>query len=206
MLCALALACLAPAAWAQDALTPEAADNAIAREIIASADATDVFEPMADGAVALRHIGSGMVCRFAAHGGRVVLFPGLPRGDNVGCDASDGRVLVTLYATRFPFNAPIDEQIRIAEQAVRQVSPDATPYEDAREIATDTLPAHRTVEFIIVREGQRLYTRASIAQIGAWTYKLRYTAPAPDDAAARQAALAGDLVWAEMMRGLAPQP
>lgn len=189
ILCALALLALAPAAWAQDEEEPAAAPGSIAEGMIDNANARGVFELIHSGQVSVRHIGSGMRCDFLRDGsnGRIVLFQGLPRGDNVACDSQEGDATVTFYATRFPFETTLDEQIRAAEAAIRQVSPDAALYLGETEIASDTLPAHISTQFILTRNGQRLYTRAAIAQIGAWTIKLRYTAPAPDDAAARRA-------------------
>ncbi|MGD9817012.1 MAG: hypothetical protein AB7Q23_17575 [Hyphomonadaceae bacterium] len=191
ILCALALMALAPAAWAQDETEPTAAPGSIAEGMIEGADAQGVFEIVHNGHVSVRHVGSGMRCDFLRDGsdGRLVLFPGLPRGDNVACDSHQGSAIVTFYATRFPFETTLDEQLRAAEAAIRQVSPDAAAYQGPeQEIASDTLPPHGSAQFIVTRNGQRLYTRAAIALVGAWTIKLRYTAPAADDAAAAAAA------------------
>ena len=58
----------------------------------------------------------------------------------------------------------------------------------------DGLPLRRSTRFIVMQDGTRLFMRASVARIGDWIMKLRYTAPAPDDAAAREAdALADSL-------------
>lgn len=209
ILCALALLALAPAAWAQDEEEPLAAPGSIAEGMIENANADGVFELIHNGQVSVRHIGSGMRCDFLRDGanGRIVLFAGLPRGDNVACDSQEGDATVTFYATRFPFETTLDEQLRAAEAAIRHVSPDATAYQgQAQEIASDTLPAHRSVQFIVTRNGQRLYTRAAIAQIGAWTIKLRYTAPAPDDESAQRHAESSWFIFAGKLEEMTAPP
>jgi hypothetical protein len=129
----------------------------------------------------VRHVGSGLMCHFRreGEGGRLMLYPGLPRGDNVSCDSNDGREYVTLYATRFPFNTTLDEQIAGAEEAIRHRFPDAIPFPSA-----NADPSRRHAQFIVTHHGERTYTRASVARVGDWIIKLRYSVRAPDDASA----------------------
>ncbi len=208
LLCAVALVACAAQAYAQGTeAEPQAAPGSLAIGMIEQADAEGVFELVHDGQVTVRHVGSGMICHFlrSGDGGRLILYPGLPRGDNVACDFNDGREFFTIYATRFPFRTTLDEQINGASTAIRQHFPDARPYPAASDAATDTVMAHRTVEFIVTREGVRSYTRASVAQVGDWIIKVRYTIAAPDDAAARQAqATAGGIFAGALSEIIAP--
>src|SRR5262245_52076379 len=185
LFCALALSLLASPQLAQ-AQEPAAAPGSVGQGMIEHARATGVFELVQDGSVTLRHVQSGLVCHFAdaGAGGRVVIFPGLARGDDVACDTNHGGAYITIYATRFPFHSSLDEQIRGAAAAIHERFADAQPFSGAGAAGAETLMAHRSVEFIVTRDGERMYTAASVAQLGDWTIKLRYTAAAADDEAA----------------------
>jgi hypothetical protein len=198
--CALAFAFAAPA-WAQD---PTTAPGAIATNLIQDASAQGVFEPVSSGQVTLRHIGSGLVCHFARDGAgaRLVLYAGLPRGDNVSCDAQDGRTYVTLYATRFPFRTTLAEQVEGAEAAIRQRFPDA----QALPQPAEANPARRTIHFIVTRDGERVYTSASIAQVGDWIIKLRYSERAADGQAALTAEAAANRIFEAALAEMVAPP
>lgn len=195
---AIALALATPAFAQED--EPRAAPGSIAIGIIENAGAEGVFDIVHNGQVSVRHLGSGMICDFDAEGGgRVVIFPGLPRGDNVACDAMNERAAMTLYATRYPFTTNVQEQLAGAEAAIRQRFSDATPYPNYADIEADGLPEHRTAEYFITRDGVRNYTAASVALVGEWTIKLRYTAVAATDDEARQAELTAGLLFASTL-------
>lgn len=209
LVCALALLLSASPAWAQGTEEePTAAPGSIGYGMIETADADGVFELVHDGQVTLRHVQSGLVCHFlrSGDGGRLLIFPGLRRGDDVACDFNDGREFITLYATRFPFRASLDEQIQGAEQAIHQRFADATPFPVSADTSQETLLAHRTVEFIVTREGARTYTRASIAQVGDWTIKLRYSVLAPDDDAARAGEQSAAAIFAGALQEIVARP
>jgi hypothetical protein len=184
-----------------------AAPGSIAYGMIENADAEGVFELVHNGQVTVRHVGSGLVCHFMRDGagGRLLLFPGLARGDDVGCDSMQDRVSITLYATRYPPPWTLDQSIADAEAAIRQRFPDAVPH-----VATLVDPGlpfpRRTAHFIVTHNAERMFTSASVAQIGDWTIKLRYSAYAPDDAAARQAEIAAGLVFAGALEEIAAPP
>jgi hypothetical protein len=183
----LAVAVLAAPAFAQGTdEEPTAAPGSIAYGMIENADANGVFELVHNGQVTVRHVGSGLVCHFArdGDGGRLVLYPQLSRGDNVGCHTDAGGVSTTLYATRFPFVTTLEEQMNGADTIIRQQYPEAQPLPSLSPIATSGVAS---VQYIISRNGVRTFTRTSVAIIGAWTIKMRYTASAPDDAAERAA-------------------
>lgn len=187
----LAIACATPAFAQGTEAAPQAAPGSIGYGMIEQAEADGVFELVHDGQVTLRHIGSGLICHFPRNGdgGRLLLYPSnLPRGDDVACEWRDGNEVTILYATRYPFNSTLQEQIAGAETAIRQRTPNASPYPGQVESGTeDGLPLRRSTRFIATRNGERMFMRASVARVGSWIIKLRYNAPAPDDAAAVRA-------------------
>lgn len=190
VLFALAFAFVGPAFAQGTEAEPQAAPASIAIGMIENAQADGVFELVHDGHATVRHIGSGLVCHFEndGAGGRLILYPNLPRGDDVACDWNNGREFSTIYATRYPFNSTLQEQIDGATTAIRSRFGDAVAMAaPAAPTSGDSLPTRRTVRFIVMREGQRYYTSASVARIGSWIIKLRHSAPAPDDAAATRA-------------------
>lgn len=187
LFCTLALSFMASPAFA-DPPAANASPGAVGRELIARANADGVFELAATDAqtIVLRHSRSGLTCRMnAANANRLLIFPQAARGEDVACETSANGETIVLFASRFPFATSLDQQIGGVEGAIRRHYPGARPYAATIEIPSDTLPAHRTSAFIVTREGARTFTSASVAQVGDWVIKLRYTAPAPDDAAAR---------------------
>jgi len=196
------------------AATPALADAPqAALDLIAGANAQGVFEAAASepGAIVVRHPRSGLVCRMGAGAtNRLLVFPQAARGEDVACETVIDGVTVVLFATRFSFATSLDEQIQGVESAIRQRYPDAAPYAATREISSDALPAHRTAAFFVRRDGARCFTSASVAQVGEWVIKLRYTAPAGDEEAARQAEAAAGRAFAATLADIVdartPQP
>ncbi|MEQ1818956.1 MAG: hypothetical protein ABL871_10125 [Terricaulis sp.] len=211
LLLTLALALSAAPASAQGAEEePQAAPGSIAIGMIEQADADGIFDLVHDGGVTVRHTRSGLTCHFLRNGdgGRLIVFtpqvdpahpteaPAIPRGDDVACEMVEGSAHVRYFATRYPFGSTLDEQISGVEAAIRRRNADAVRYPGETTRNTDDgLPLRRTTRFIIMQDGTRTYTRASVARIGDWILKLRYSAPAPDDAAAAQADAAADLLF-----------
>lgn len=198
---------LAGPVWPQD-IEPAAAPGSIAIGLIENADAEGVFEIVHNGQVSVRHPRSGLVCHFLRDGAgaRLVLFPGLPRGEDVACDTTDGRESVTLYATRFPGPTTLQEQIAGAENALRTRFPDAEAYTPA--LATDEAgPPSRTIEFIVARQdGARMYTRACVSIISGWVIKMRYTYLAPDAASARSGERMSSALWTSTLAEVMTNP
>jgi hypothetical protein len=125
--CALVMFAAATPALAQTA----PADQQAARDLIATAQADGVFEPLSSDAnqIVVRHQRSGLVCRLApGNTNRLVIFPQSARGEDVACDSHDTRQYVTIYATRYPFETNLEEQAAGAENAIRQRFPDAQPF------------------------------------------------------------------------------
>lgn len=168
-----------------------------AQAIIAAAGADSVFAAV-DSASA-RHRGSGLLCRFQSdgQGGRIVLIPGLARGDDVACEFADADLTIRLYATRLPVRASLDELAAAAEEAVRRAIPQATADGASQSgAATAVAPAWRGRRFLIAGEnGAREVLLLYVAQQGSWTFKLRYRAPAPDDDSVRRASERAELMW-----------
>lgn len=209
-----ALALLSLTLLALPALAQEedlrAAPDALDYGLIETADAEGVFESIPDGQVSVRHTRSGLVCRFDREAnGRLILFPGLPRGEDVGCDFPDGPATITLYATRYPAPTTIAEQVQAAAAHIRLRFRDArieTP-EIGMEMSIDgaaPLPESRTERFIVTfPDGRRLYTRVSVALIEGWVIKMRFSQDAPDEAAATAAEMASGLQWMATLQDFA---
>ena len=203
LLVTLAFTLVAAPAFAQGTeAEPQAAPGSIAIGMIEHADADGIFDLVHNGQVTLRHTRSGLTCHFLRDGtgGRIIVFappaattpvnsePAIPRGDDVACDMTEGRTQTRYFATRYPFGSTLEEQITGVEAAIRRRDPGAVRYggETLRN-TEDGLPTRRSTRFIITHDGVRTFTRASVARVGDWILKLRYSAPAPDDAAAAQA-------------------
>lgn len=211
LLLTFAFALIAAPAWAQGTeASPEAAPGSIAIGLIEHAQADGIFEPVQDGQVTVRHTRSGMVCHFMrdGSGARLIVFapppsatpinaePNIPRGDDVGCDTTQAGAQIRLFATRYPFGSTLEEQITGVETAIRRRDPQAERYPgETLRNTEDGLPTRRTTRFIVTHDGVRTFTRASVARVGDWILKLRYSAPAADDAAAAQADHTADLVF-----------
>jgi hypothetical protein len=192
LFCALAIALAPGVAAAQDAPS-----------LIAAARAEGVFEPASAtaGAVAVRHTPSGLVCSFGAgDASRLIVFPQAARGEDVACETQAGGVSIRLFATRFSFATSLQEQIEGAAGVIERLYPGAQAFRAPQAINDAGLPAHRTVAYLVAREGAQSLTSASVAQVGDWVFKLRYTAPAGDAEAARAAANAADRLFAETLR------
>jgi hypothetical protein len=177
----------------------------VARGLIASASAEGVFELVEDGHASARHIASGLVCHFAddGEGARIVIFPQLARGEDVACDSNTGGIAITLYATRYPFPTTLDDQLRGAEAAIQRRFTDAERVELG--VAQSGAP-QRASGFFVMRDGVRNFTAVSVARIGDWIIKQRYTAPAADEAAAEAAAEAARQAFAIVLSEINAPP
>ncbi len=211
LLLTLAFALVAAPAWAQGTeAEPQAAPGSIAIGMIEHANAEGIFDLVHDGQVTVRHTRSGLTCHFLRNGegGRIIVFappatttpissePAIPRGDDVACDMTEGGAQTRYFATRYPFGSTLEEQITGVEAAIRRRDPGAVRYAgETLRTTEDGLPQRRSTRFIVVHDGVRTFTRASVARVGDWILKLRYSAPAPDDAAAAQADQTADSLF-----------
>lgn len=179
-----ALALIASPAFAdppEEELT--AAPGSIAYGMIEQANAEGVFDIVHNGQVSVRHLASGMRCDFErdGEGGQIILFAGLPRGDDVGCATESETEYFTLYATRYPEPRTLDNLLNEAEAAIRQRWPDATPYPASLSVDVDGLPEQRLRHFVATVNGRRHFTSVGVAQMNGWSYKVRYTAAIEND-------------------------
>lgn len=211
LLLTIALALSAAPAFAQGTEEePQAAPGSIAIGMIEQVDGDGIFDLVHDGGVTVRHTRSGLTCHFLRNGdgGRLLIFtpqvdparpteaPAIPRGDDVACEMVENGTHARYFATRYPFGSTLEEQITGVEAAIRRRNADAVRYPGETTRNTDDgLPLRRTTRFIVTQDGVRTYTRASVARIGDWILKLRYSAPAPDDAAAAQADATADSLF-----------
>lgn len=222
LLLTLALAVGAAPAFAQGTEdAPQAAPGSIGYGMIENADAEGIFELVHNGQVTLRHTRSGLTCHFARDGGggRLIIFapqidparpnepPAIPRGDDVACEMNEGAAQVRYFATRYPFGSTLEEQIAGTEAAIRRRDAAASPYPGAATRSTDDgLPLRRTTRFVVTHDGVRTFTRASVARVGDWILKLRYSAPAPNDAAAAEADQMADSLFDGALREIISPP
>lgn len=200
---------------------PQAAPGSIGYGMIENASAQGIFELVHNGQVTLRHTRSGLVCHFPRDGagGRLIVFapqadparpdrePTIPRGDDVACEMSEGGAQVRVFATRYPFGSTLEEQIDGVAAAIRARSAAAAPFPgDTVRNPDDGLPIRRSARFIVEHNGERLFTRASVARVGDWILKLRFSAPAPDDAAATHADRRADALFDGVLREIVSPP
>lgn len=206
LLCALALAALSASPARADPPEGElqASPGAIATGLIGDSGADGVFEVYpSEHDVVVRHIRSGLICRMPEdHANRLIVFPQAARGEDVACETSDGRETIRVFATRFSFPTTLQAQIDGASAAIVRQHPDAHPINLSTAVALTGLPESRSAQFIISNGGVRTYTRVSVAVINGWVFKMRYTAPAADDTAAREAAQLSGRFWAGVLQEL----
>lgn len=180
---AFALMLMAAPASAQQTTAP-ASPAALGLELINQAHADGVFAPVpAERIVALRHLQSGMICRFdPGVTNRLTIFEEAPRGDDVACETGDGDETVALYATRYPAPTTSGQQLGLAGAALVQRFPTARAIRSparADPALVRTMPPHNTRRYALtLPDGRAAYARVSVAVIGPWTIKLRYTAAA----------------------------
>lgn len=200
---------LAAPARAQEA-EPQAAPISPGLELIAAASADGVFELLpGEQIIAVRHTRSGLVCRMAlGNANRLLIFPQAARGEDVACDSHDGRMGVTLYATRFSFETSLAEQIEGASAAVRTRFPGARALPTPVGASTEPgMPERASARFIVTNaEGAPTYSRIDVALVRGWAIKLRYSAIGDDAEAIQAADNAADAAWREVMGDVLNSP
>lgn len=190
LLIAFAALLYASAAAAQRAEDePTAAPGSIAYGMIENANAEGVFELVHNGQVSVRHVGSGMRCDFERDGvrGSLWLFPGLPRGDDVGCHWQDpGNVNTAFYATRFAQPQTTAHHIEELEAHMRERgwAPRRLP---TPPLLVAGAPEIAFQNFVYTMGQHQWFTSIAVMQMGAWTIRLRYSRPAADAQAIRDA-------------------
>jgi hypothetical protein len=190
--------------FATPAAAQEQTSFATARSMIESAQLTDVFEPVDDEHVTVRHRASGLVCQFFDNETRTQLATfdsGLPRGDDVACVADRDGSATTIYATRYNPRKSAEDALAEAVAGIRHRFPEAHPTPTALSITTEGMPASLVANFLVQVRGERWLTSATVAQSGDWIVKLRFSARAlEDDALLRTQLEAGAMFAATLLR------
>ena len=175
---AVALAFATPA----DAQT-DGRPYAAARAMIDEAQLGDVFAPVEDDQISVRHMASGLVCRFSRGSARAELttFSGQPRGDDVGCIRDSADQATTLYATRYAPPISAEQALYEAVAGIRHRFSDARPTPQTVQMSSEGLPEQHVAHFLVTVAGERWITSAIVARSGDWIIKLRYSARAVED-------------------------
>lgn len=186
-----------------------AAASAEADRLIASTGAPDFFENLsADGFARVRHKGSGLQCSFTPGNDRntLALFgsPGVPRGDDVGCQTNVGEVYMTFYATRYPERLSAQQAADHAEAAMRQRYPDARPYTGPVAVAVvEGVTEQAAVRFSMMDGPVPSSTHSITVKIGDWIFKQRLTHSDESGLAAQAVA---ESSWADVLRAALKAP
>ena len=209
------------AGWAQkpgDSPTPVAATaRADADRILSQAGQgaasryfSNVTRP--GGPATLMHGRSGLICIFDAQPvrGQLMVYPasgGAAEGDDVSCNLMNSAgqgYLETLYATRY-VDGDLQSHFQGAVAEIRARFGALEPWRPAMSDASSgDSPPSLTVRYQVMMDGQPTYTRLSMAQVGAWTVMLRFSAPIGEGEGADQAATrAFEEAVAQVVRGSA---
>ncbi|MGD9817009.1 MAG: hypothetical protein AB7Q23_17560 [Hyphomonadaceae bacterium] len=166
-----------------NAQAPEPTPYVAARAMIEEAQLSDVFEPVEDERISVRHIASGLVCHFSFNNIRaeVVIFSGQQRGDDVGCLHETDIRATTLYATRYDPPMSAEQALDSAIAGIRDRFDDEQPTPALATLQSDALPQPHVAHFLITVRGERWITSALVARSGDWVIKLRYSARAVED-------------------------
>jgi hypothetical protein len=180
---ALALAPMAAAKTPEgDAPAQRSAAWTQAQTLIDGTGAPDLFENQSTATrMVIRHKASGLVCDYSPNekNNSLMLFPGLPQGDDVGCNADAGNIYMTYYATRYGPGVSIQEAAADTAAGIRNRFPDARAYEGP--VVQVTAPegvGEQIYLAYVVGQGERtLHAQARLAKVGEWIFKQRMSTP-----------------------------
>lgn len=179
--------------------TPEAA-RAEAAGLIARAAAGAVFEDVTkDTLPSLRHKPSGFICTFepGQADNALTIFPGKTPGDDVACTTRSGSALNVMYVTKFPVALSVDDALKVYLTEIKRAHPDV---EGAKGTFGDMStnrpgsPPRRTARLTYAMNGEKAFSRVSVAVINGWVIEQRITAPQAD-------AMGADLLGEVLMMG-----
>ncbi len=200
-----------PATGQQPSPSAEALARASAEadRLIASTGGPEFFENVSsDGLARVRHKASGLLCSFIPGNDRntLVLFgsPGIPRGDDVGCQANIGEAYMTFYATRYPERMSAQDAADSAAAAMRQRHPEARPYTGP--VATSVVNGvseQAAVRFSMMDGPVPSSTHAITAKIGEWIFKQRLTHSNESELASQAV---GQASWSDVLRSAVKAP
>ncbi|MDB5438731.1 MAG: hypothetical protein JWM33_1158 [Caulobacteraceae bacterium] len=181
-------------------LTKKQADD-FADELIGKASARGVFEKVGKSAeIALRHKQSGFVCTLSpGPDAAVAVLPNPVRGNDVSCTSRGDGAVTSWFVTRLPVKTA-EEALAVYVADIRRAHPDAVPAAgtfgnmSASRPGAPSLPEHLTQRVIYELNGQKAFSRVSVAVIDGWTLEQRLTAPAStDDQGELKTDLAGEI-------------
>lgn len=145
----------------------------------------DLFVPVEGESVTVRHLASGLVCHFFGTPTRTDLLvfsaDNAPRGSDVGCLTNVDGKIITLYATHYDPPLSLDEALRGGIAGIEHSFPGAQPTPATMTISTEGAPTPRVAHFLATRNGQRWFASVAVAEFNGWIFKIRYSAPAPEE-------------------------
>lgn len=184
---------LAASAASAQAMEPQRALERLARiaeaeRLIAAAEAQGHLIPgEEDGMAVARHPASGLVCRFELGDSvnRIMLFPDLPAGDDVGCSSEVDGVYQTVFATRYGDGRGLTEALQAAMNEAAAAYAETAPFEVNVDMMIQAeadgvplqLPDYRATHFVLRHQGRQFFSRIAIAVVGEWVIKQRVTGP-----------------------------
>ncbi|MCX7358867.1 MAG: hypothetical protein NT015_12105 [Alphaproteobacteria bacterium] len=207
----LVSAAIASAAMAQTPSPSYPPEQIAARanDIVTTANAADFFVHEPHGrAILLRHVRSGMLCRFAfvERGGIEVVASeslGIGRGDDVSCTEDTTLGAFNISATRRPEGANLDEAFSGAVGAIRAqyTRVRAVDLSRLQASADDLIPIapveSRTAAFRGRLNGETIFTRVSVFVADGWEYKMRFTTTE------ERHNILGEVLWRAMVNDVA---
>jgi hypothetical protein len=165
--------------------TPEqiAAAKAAGERIIERYQAGDLFVTI-PGAPnpSIRHKASGLMCSFNPGDPvqSIQIYPSATRGDDVSCGSKVGDFVITLYATRVGAGVSADSLMPQAVSAIKDRHADLAPW-SGKQIAKMSggpdVPEAKTLRMEYAENGQKVFTRLSIAVFKDWMIEERETGP-----------------------------
>lgn len=128
-----------------------------------------------------RHKASGLRCDYSPdeQNNSLMLFPGLPQGDDVGCNADAGNIYMTYYATRYGPDVSLQDAASDTAAGIRNRFSDARAY-DGPVVQVDA-PAgvgeQVYLAYVVGPQGRTLHAQARLARVGDWIFKQRMSTP-----------------------------
>jgi hypothetical protein len=153
-----------------------------AQTLIDGTGAPSLFENQSTATrMIIRHKASGLVCDYSPDekNNSLMLFPGLPQGDDVGCNADAGNIYMTYYATRYGPGVSIQDAAAETAAGIRNRFPDARPYEGAvvQVTAPEGVGEQVYLAYVVGQGDRSLHAQARLAKVGEWIFKQRMSTP-----------------------------
>ncbi len=153
-----------------------------AQALIDGTGAPELFENQSTATrMVIRHNASGLLCDYSPdeQNNSLMLFPGLPQGDDVGCNADAGNIYMTYYATRYGPGVSVQDAAGDTAAGIRNRFSDARGYDGP--VVQVEAPAgvgeQVYLAYVVGPEGRRLHAQARLAKVGEWIFKQRMSTP-----------------------------